>query len=227
MPDLPKIAYAVSIGAMGQDTEEQHKELFEYMNNYDKIMVRDEKTFDFVLRKTELAAPIVCDPTMLVPISELSEPIRLPKQPYLFVYTYGIDSHIEHLITHYAKKRGLLIVSACFWHRWADKTIECSPLQLSSLLRGADCVFTSTFHGALFTMMNHKRCCILPVREKVRNVVVKLGMEDKLIDEDCSFEQFERIIQSEFNSQIFDEKLLIWRHYSEERLGESFECLAK
>lgn len=226
-PNIPKIAYAVSIGAMKMNTEDKYAYLFDKMSSFRKIMVRDEKTLDFVRRRTGENSAIVCDPTMLIPVSSLLEPINIPQKPYLFVYTYGIDANLSKYIKQYAKKWGLLIVSACFWHPWADKTIECSPLQLSSLINGADSVFTSTFHGSLFTMLNHKRCCIFPTREKVQNIVTKLGMEDRLIDDNCSYNQFEIIMRSEFKTERFEEKLMAWRMFSVKKLEDSLLCLTE
>ena len=225
--DVPKLAYAVSVGSMERDTEEAHAPLFCDLDRFLRIMVRDERTCDFVRRRTGVSPAIVCDPTMLLPADSLFEPIRRPKRPYLFVYTYGVDEHIADLIRRYAHDRGLLIVSACFWHPWADKTVECSPLQLSALMRGADSVFTSTFHGAVFALMNHTKCCIYPNREKVRDVVRRLGMEDRLMDADCSYEGFARTMQSEFRTEAFEEKLASWRSFSKNELEGSLRCLTR
>lgn len=221
-PEIPKIAFAVSVGAMEPETERMRTSFFEDLHSFLCIMVRDEKTFDFVKRRIGKTPPIVCDPTMLLPVSSLSEPIYAPEKPFLLVYTYGVDTPLAGFIKQYADKKDLQIVSACFWHPWADKTIECSPLQLSSLMQTAACVFTTTFHGALFSMLNHTKCCIYPAREKVSNIVCKLGMGDRLIDETCSFEKFESIIQSDFQTQIFEEKLEAWRDYSKRELEGIF-----
>jgi len=226
-PDIPKLTFAVSIGAMALETEEMYASYFGDLDSFLRILVRDEKTFGFVKRRTGKMPPIVCDPTMLLPLSYLSEPICGPEKPYLLVYTYGVDESLCGLIKRYASQNGLMIVSACFWHPWADKTLECSPLQLSSLMQEADSVFTTTFHGALFSMLNHTKCCIYAAREKVQNIVRKLGMSNRLIDESCSFEKFESIMKSDFQIQIFEEKLDAWRTYSERELEEALQCLTK
>ena len=65
-----------------------------------------------------------------------------PKEPYLLVYTYGVDKPLENRIVHFARENNLKIVSPCFWHLWADCVVECSALEFSGLVANANYVFT-------------------------------------------------------------------------------------
>lgn len=214
LPNIPKIAYAVSAGAATKDLLLQYPQYIQNLGSFKDILVRDNHTKtiieDIVKRDTQL----VCDPTLLLPVQHLTRSIAIPNKPYLLVYTYGVDSHLSYIIRQFAQKNNLLIVSPCFWHSWVDKVIECSALQFSYLIANAECVFTSTFHGAIFTLLNHKRCCILPVREKVRDVVNKLNETHRLIKTDCSLSDFSQTMKIPFDSELFEKNLATYRSES-------------
>lgn len=225
--NIPKIGYAVSMGAMENDLLEEYPQCIEGMLSFDSILVRDTHTKSIVKKYINDYVSLVCDPTFLIPIEEMTEWIQLPKKPYIFVYTYGVDSKVEALIKEFARRENLMIISACFWHLWVDKVIECSPLQFSSLIRGAKYVFTTTFHGAVFTLLNHKKCCILPMRDKVRDIVERLHETTHLIDENCSIEKFTEVMHIEFDSQAFEQRVTLYRDDSFKLLKGAIECLGE
>lgn len=222
-----KIAYAVSVGELSLTTLEKYKFYANSLNDFNEIFVRDQRTFDIMETLISKSCRFVCDPTLLLPVNELTNKIKIPEYKYLLVYTYGLEKNMEEMVIRYAKKYSLKIISPCFWHIWADKVIECSPLQFSSLISGAECVFTSTFHGTIFTLLNHKRCCILPVREKVEDVVSRLGEKQRLIDSSCSFEEFEEKMSIGFDSDKFEKNLSCIRSESEKLLLEALSCSEK
>lgn len=223
--ELPKIAYAVSMGAMDKTTLLENMDIAWGINEFKHILVRDSRTRMLVREITGRDEPIVCDPTLLISPSLFRLPCKLPKNKYLLIYTYGVDEPLQECIKSYAKKHGLLIVSAFFWHHWCDQTIECSPLEFSYLIENADCVFTSTFHGAIFTMLNHKRCCIYPARSKVTDVVSRFGVREKLINFSISQEHFDAVMDSGFPVEQFEELLQQSRSYSWRLLKGALKCL--
>lgn len=219
-----KIAYAVSIGAMSDATAAQNQALCAGMKNFSEILVRDTRTHEFVERQIGVNANYVCDPTILAPLKSYIVRGNIPAEPYLLVYTYGVDRPMEQIIVNFARKHNLKIVSPCFWHTWADRVIECSALEFSSLMAEAQYVFTSTFHGAIFTLLNHKQCCIYPYREKVYDVTKRLGEEYRIIRADCSEEEFERIMSIPFDAQNFEDRIGALRNESLARLKGALEC---
>lgn len=224
---ISKIAYAISMGAMSGETFQKYEKRILDVCQFDKIMVRDEHTHK-ILKKYNLEnMDMVCDPTLLLPLSIMEENVEIPKEKYLLVYTYGVDKSIIEQIKKFAENKQLKIVSVCFWHLWVDEVIECSALQFSKLISGASYVFTSTFHGAIFTLLNHKQCCILPYREKVRDIVVKLGEDKYLISETCNQEKFRETMEQNFDSDRFEIDLMKIRSESIEKLEGALQCLKK
>lgn len=220
-PDIRKIGFAVSVGAMSEKTIANNYNLLSNINNLEEIYVRDERTFDVVKRLTGTTPKIVSDPTLILDLPKMTKKVKIPKEPYLLVYSYGIDKELEEKVVHFARKNNLKIVSACFWHLWADQVIECESLQFSYLIEHAKYVFTTTFHGAIFTLLNKKKCVIYPTREKVANVVCKYGMEKHLIDDNTSYIDFEKVMLQDFDKEEFDKKLNEYKEKSLNLLKEA------
>lgn len=224
---LPQIAYAVSVGAVDEKTICQHVSFINSINNFKCILVRDVRTQDIVEKITNNRNNIVCDPTMLIPVEKMSEDIKPLKHKYILVYTYGIDMPLIKHIKKFAEEHNLKIVSVFFWHIWADQILECSALQFSTYIKNADYVFTTTFHGAVFTMLNHKKCCIYPYRLKVKNIVQQMKEEKHLISENCSYAEFEQTMNLEFDDDAFEERLKEYRIFSNDKLKDALKCLKK
>lgn len=220
-----KIAYAMSIGAMEHNTLIDNMKIAKGIYSFDKIFIRDAHTKEVLESILEKELNYACDPTLLVPLNKLEKKIKIPKQKYMLIYTYGVDKHMEDIIVKFARENKLKIISPCFWHIWCDKIIQCEPLQFSELIKNAEYVFTSTFHGAIFTMLNHKKCCILPIRKKVEDVVIRLGCDNKLISDDCTYEEFCDIINKPFPIEEFNTRLNKYRNESAKLLLEALNDL--
>ena len=224
--NIPKISYAASVGAMTEETLAKYKFLTQGIHTFNTILVRDEYTREMIGKLVGCSnLPMVCDPTFLVDKAVLQKPLHLPNKPYILVYSYGLDQPMIENITRFAKEKNLSIISAHFWHHFCDKTICCRPTEFGSLMAGAEYVFTSTFHGAVFSMLNHTKCCILPVRSKVKEVVYQMGQETRLIDANADYETFSSTISRPFNSTAFENILHRYRHESMEQLKAALKCL--
>lgn len=223
--DIPKIAYAVSVGAMEQSTLDNHLDITFGVHDFKHILVRDDRTKQMIGQLLDEELPLVCDPTLLIGKESLQQPIKLPKEKYILVYSYGLDQEMINNIRQFANVKGLKIISAHFWHYFCDQVIPCTPLQFGSLMAGAEYVFTSTFHGAIFAMLNHTRCAIMPVREKVRDITVRMGLTDRLIAPDANYSTFYNTISKEFPTCEFEFTLKNFREDSQLKLEDALQCL--
>lgn len=224
-PNIPKIAYGISMGHVKEQTLQMYPELFNNAKLFTKILVRDKRTYDILNKNGLQDMEMVCDPTLLLPLNRLEKWIDRPKEKYMLVYTYGLEEKWIKYIEKFAKEKCLKIISACFWHPWADRVIECSALQFSQLIAGAEYVFTTTFHGAIFTLLNHKQCCILPIRVKVKELVKQLHEECHLIDESSNFSQIEQTFEIKFDTEKFEKNLTLLRTDSIRILEGVLKCL--
>lgn len=222
----PKVGYAISAGHATINDFKANSDLTDGIKNFNRVFSRDSHTQKLLQEYSGIDTKLVVDPTLLVKVNELSRPIKKPKQKYLLVYTYGLDKDMIDIIKEFAAKFNLKILSPCFWHIWADKTIECSALQFSSLIANAEYVFTTTFHGAIFSLINHSRCCILPMRPKVQDLCMTLNSGDRLIQKNCTLEEFERVIMKPFAVTEFESNLERLREYSSNLLLQELNFIA-
>ncbi len=219
-----KIAYGISCGAMSDETFHSNLNYASELASFSKILVRDEHTYNLIAGYLGHSLEYVCDPTFLVPVNKLQKDKKILNEKYLLVYSYGIDEEQQNWIIKFAREKNLKIVSAHFWHHWCDKCIAINPLEFGSVISGAEYVFTSTFHGAVFTMLNHKKCAILPVREKVSDVVRRMGAEKHLVSFDSSYDAFKTTIEQDFDDVDFESILDKYRSNSMNLLKEAIQC---
>mgnify|MGYP000119799035 FL=1 len=60
--------------------------------------------------------------------------------------------------------------------RYTDITVNLTPFQWVWMFRNAACVVTGTFHGAVFSMLNHRQfACYLTNPSRIRKVSSLLG----------------------------------------------------
>ena len=203
----PKIGYAISAGHASLEDFREHSNLVDKITDFQLILSRDSHTQKLLKSYCGITSERVIDPTLLVHVKELSESITVPKQKYILVYTYGLDNNMIDIVKRFASKYNLIIVSPCFWHLWADRTIECSALQFSTLISNAEYVFTTTFHGAIFSLINHSKCAILPLRPKVKDLCITLRSEDRIVADQCNLEEFEKTIMQPFSVNEFESNL--------------------
>ena len=181
----PVMAYAPSIGnATAQNLAAIPAELFLRM---DPILVRDGRTQEFI-HSLGVEAPRVCDPAILADtaIFRRSYRHRLMKSPYLLVYAYGHEIHEQmrnHILT-FARSRGLKVISVGFKLDWCDGAIICSPLDFCAVMEKAEYVVTGTFHGSIFSILNHKQFVTIPYSPKSTDLLVTLGLDNRIIDQD-------------------------------------------
>lgn len=63
-----------------------------------------------------------------------------------------------------------------------------SPLEFLSLIRDAECVYTTTFHGSIFTFLQHKRCYVDIKSKKVKDLLAWTGMTNQVNRVNCTYD---------------------------------------
>lgn len=222
----PVMAYAVSMG----NAEAQDMSCIDplYFRRITPILVRDAHTADF-LRTQGMEAPIVCDPTFLVDKSvffrEYSHPLM--EKPFLLVYTYDLEPEAIKSIRRFADQRGLRILSVCFSFPWCDGNLECTALEFCSVLEKAKYVFTSTFHGTIFSIVNHKRFVSLPKSRKTSDLLESLELSSQLLGADeLSAENLEKKLDAEIDYASVDKKISCLRKTSLDLLKGGIDQIA-
>ena len=152
------ITYAASFGKTTKDDIERKQERFIIepgLKSFKGISVRDKNSQE-ILESFGIDSQIVCDPVILYGFGR--ELIGCEgKENYMLVYSYdnNMNGEEKERIIRYARANGLTIVSAGFYHKWCDKNVNCSPIELLKVFKKAKAVVTDTFHGSVMSLITN------------------------------------------------------------------------
>lgn len=221
------MAYAVSIGAAS--SEEMCRIPKTRFQHISPILARDAYTAEF-LNTLQIEAPVVCDPTLLVDKFIFQRPYKSPLlngQPFLLVYSYGLEPGIVEALKKFSKARNLKIYSACFPFAWCDGVFDCTALDFCAVMEKASYVFTSTYHGTIFSILNHKQFVSLPQSRKTSDFLSELGLSDRLMELEISSCLLENKLEQSIKYQDVDRKIEDMRVRSLLLLQEGINNYAK
>lgn len=205
----PVMAYAVSIG--NASFEDMNIIPEDWIKPISPILVRDVHTFNY-LNSINIKSHIVCDPTFLVDKSIFKREynsFEFNSHPFILVYSYGLSDEYILYIKNFAFNYSLKVISVCFDFDWCDATIDCSALDFCSVIEKASYIFTSTFHGTIFSILNHKSFVSFPQSRKTSDLLEALGLEDRLVDtNDYSAQKLaNQLVEKKIDYDAVDEKI--------------------
>ncbi len=185
------IAYAPSVGKV-QPEETVPQYVIDGIKKFKRISARDDLTEQLVERVTGKAPARVLDPTFLASFPHAETwPVKAPY--LLFYYCEKLPEPILNQIFSYAKAHGLAVYGAgeCD-KRYASITVNLTPFEWIEMFRNAAFVFTGTFHGAVFSILNHRQFKVYLTNEsrikKVTALLNELGISDRVISSGFKFD---------------------------------------
>ena len=217
------IAYAASMGNMDLGKKD-YDFLREKVANFSSISVREEK-LKVIMNEVGINSPIVLDPTLLLTndIWEQIFPInKVLNERYILYYRLLRNSFNERQVTDFAKKSGckLLILEGRPRPSMEKDTISsANPIEFISLIKYADFIFTSSYHGLVFSLIFHKQfLASFPKNsDRAKSLLYSLDLKDLLIPHKSDIPTHIRKI--DYTS--IDLKIKSLRNLSEEFLKES------
>lgn len=221
----PTISYATSIGNAKTNEFCYYPDQLQQLTRLSSVLVRDKNTFEFVEKYGVSNPKMVCDPTILLPVNEYGNELKddfVKNNRCLLIYAYRLKKKTVNAIKRYAKKQGLKTVACCFYHPWCDYQCDCGPLEFSSLIRQCEKVITTTFHGCIFSFLNHADFVCIPHSIKSNQLLEQFDISDRILSSKSpSCDAIERVFSRGIDYSKIDEKIFEWRHISEELLAEA------
>lgn len=219
------IAYAVSAGLAKPEEFDKYPEIKEYIKKIESPLVRDENTANCVEKITGTYPETVCDPTLLADAkiyNKTYEDEYINQNKCLMLYLYQPDVKTRNIIIDFARKKGLKLVSVGFYYDWCDYNVICSPLEFCSVLKKAEYVITTTFHGTIFSVINNKKFVSIPLSQKTDDIISKFGLDEiKLNFENLSAELLEeKLCGFSADYDRINEKIVAMREDSLSKLRE-------
>ncbi len=195
--NISKIAYAISSGDTKTVEFLSEESWKEQIGDFDVILPRDELTKKMIFDYTKKESPIVCDPTILRGYRNYKITDRGKEfGKYMLIYSYQLNKTEKKYIKRYAKENNLKIVSPCVYSIIADKNIYTSALEFPSLVANAECVYTTTFHGTIFSLMFAKRMCFSPRFPKITNLLDQVNGRKYILSTNASYDDFKKVLDT-------------------------------
>lgn len=165
--DKNKISYATSFG-VSEIPWYQRNRTKKYLNKFNYLSTRETKGAEIIKNFTGINAELVCDPTLLFSASEWSNILKCEKlisEKYIFCYFLGENQDHRKAAEILKNKTGFKLVTIPFLDNYVEsdknfgdyKLFDVDAKDFVNLIRNAEYVLTDSFHGSIFSILNHKK----------------------------------------------------------------------
>ena len=168
VPDgIRKIAFATSFGVT-EIPSNQLKLTKKFLDRIEYLSVREVSGAKIIEELTGREALVAVDPTLLYTGEEWLKIFPFEqrhKEKYVFAYFLGTSIKHRKIVENFADEKGLKIVTCPAMDEFVEydttfgdyRDYEVGPVEFLNLIRGAEYVFTDSFHGTIFSILNHKK----------------------------------------------------------------------
>ena len=216
-----RISYATSLGVSAYPSycRKMSKKMWE---GIDFLSVR-ENTGANIIKSVcgkDINVDVVVDPTYLITREEWNKLIPIEKKiqgEYVLCYFLGNDEKSKICARRFCDAKGLKLVSIMSDESFSDIDISyadqlitgASPEDFMNLIRGASFVFTDSFHGVAFSVINNRQFYIFYRKRadakqsrnsRIDDILKLWRVEDRLIvdeDRDWNMDETEGVINYE------------------------------
>lgn len=206
-----KLAFAASFGKAIFD-EQTLKEYGVLLKKYDSLAVRENVAVE-LLKKMDISAKQVLDPTLLMDADAWSEYVKPMKKPekYVLVYQIHANSDLDHYAVKFAEKAELplLRVSPLLHQaRRSGKFVYCPDISgFLDLVKNAAYMVTDSFHGTAFAInFNTQFVEVLPntgTSSRNQSILELTGLTDRIVRDLNDFSYIDQEIDfKEANEKI-------------------------
>lgn len=178
------VSYAASMGNTHVNSEDLAF-LKHHLAMFDAVGVREVDLYELLKPLDLRHLSINVDPTLLLRASEWDKVFhteRLLAEPYALFYKVR-DSFTRRALEKYctAKRLKLVTVNPCDAPRGSD--YNPSPAEFVALIKHADVVLTSSFHGLAFSIIYRKEFFVssFSESERMQNLMLSLGVDGRLL----------------------------------------------
>ena len=181
------VAFSASMGNM-PSSESETKKIASLLTNFDNIAVRENALKILCERLTDKTVSITADPTLLVSSSlwdRLLDVRNKPSQKYVLVYALH-DTFDLRQIQEFAEKRGC-ILKVLYGNANQKETgniiTTAGPKEFLSLIKNAEFVFSSSFHGLAFSLLYGKQFYVSfkDNADRAKSLLANVGQSNRFL----------------------------------------------
>ena len=158
-----KYAFSSSIGEKWKEDKEE--EFAEYLKGFERIAVREKDSAEYISKLIGRKVDWVADPTMLLEADEWrkyqlkKDKFRRGKIKFVLVYFTDNKGKVLKDAKAYAEKYGCKVYMIHYGIKKYSQIKNIKPTSVEeflSLIDNAECVFTASYHGMLFSLYFNK-----------------------------------------------------------------------
>ena len=179
------ISYAASIGSITKNDKLSDKMRIG-LNRYDSISVRDKNTWEVVKTLTDREVSIVLDPSLLWDFRNDKNVKKPSYNRYIAVYGCQWNEEFIKFARKFANENDYKLISIGFINQWCDinyKRLELRTFEWLGMIKYADYVFTSTFHGLMLSLAFRRQlkfCQVDHVKNRSQTLIDSLKLADNI-----------------------------------------------
>lgn len=183
-----KVTYAVSMGIdkLDDHLEEDFKN---YLKNIDCISVREASLKEYIEKFIDMPVEKVVDPTLLLTNDDYKELYlnRIIKEDYLLIYALKTDERLKKMAEKIAAERKLKIIEINDYKNpnyYCTQISNAGPHEFVTLFRDASFVISNSYHGTVFSILNHKEFItfrFMNRNSRMETLLASAGLSERLI----------------------------------------------
>lgn len=184
---IKKVAYAPSMGIIDL-TDQDKEQIRKWLCNFKALSVREAGLYEAIHGLTDKEMPIVLDPVFLIPRKEWEKfcyPVNRSK--YILYYNLIPSVEADLLVKKLRQERNcdvLEITGSVRPLKVGKRYLQTvDAFEFISLIRNADFVVTSSFHGTAFSIIFEKQFFVIGLGRKagrVESLLEQLDIADRL-----------------------------------------------
>ena len=229
-----KISYAASFGAKNFECNTEEKQrIYSDLKEYNYLSVRENKS---LIKAREILGSdknieINIDPTMLLTKEEWEKIIpkeKLIKEKYIFYYDVKDTKENAVIAKKIEKKLKKKIVVSRYQGLYTymqkfKRKFDTGPIEFLNLIKYADTIVTSSFHGVVFAILLEKPFLVINGEKdnRIKDLLENMGFEDKSVNIENYTEKCENIYNIDFD--VAHKYLVDEREKSKKYLRKSLE----
>ncbi|MGM9637096.1 MAG: polysaccharide pyruvyl transferase family protein [Eubacteriales bacterium] len=193
IPNAKKLmTYAAASGSAVYEGLPRHEmeNIKKSMMNFSAMSVRDNATEQYIRKIYSGNIERNMDPVLMGNLSERAHG-KVKYDHYLVVYAYRDRIRTKDEISEikrFADENRLKIVALGAPQYWCDLFLPVSPFEVLDYFYYAEYVITDTFHGAVFSIINHCNFAVIlrnSNRNKLEGLMEELKLQDRIVTNPC------------------------------------------
>ena len=219
------MSYAASFGNTTLQRLNEYgvaRDVSDLLLKFDCISVRDSNSGKIVTELTGKEPKYNLDPVLIYDFSKEIPNINI-KNDYIVIYAYPgrLRAEEKSAIKNFAEKKEKRLVCLGGYQDFCDEYIDASPFELLSYVKNADYVITDTFHGTIYSIINHKPFISFIRKslngsygnqEKMTDLLQRLGLAnrgiygpnelEKVLEEPINYNEVEKLRKKEIENTL-------------------------